>query len=79
MFKIYKDVFFWSFLMLWLIITISAWAITGGVFLSYVINLGMISIFAVIVYVRFHNDRFYNWLETPLKKKQNGKERKRLV
>ena len=65
--------------MLWLIITISAWVITGEVFLSCVINLGMISIFAVIVCVRLHNDRFYNWLETPLKKNKNGKDRERLV
>lgn len=69
MFKIYKDIFFWTFLMLWLIITVSAWIITGEVFLSYIINLGMITIFTIITAIRYKNDVFYNWLETPLKKK----------
>ena len=71
MFKIYKDVFFWSFVLLWLIISVSAYIITGDTFISVcIINPIMILIFAIISRIRLNNNRFYNWLETPLKEKK---------
>ena len=69
MIKIYKDVFFWSYVTIWLILTLGAWFITGNADISIaIINPIMIMIFAIIVQIRFKNDKFYNWLETPLKK-----------
>ena len=69
MFKIYKDVFFWSYATIWLILTLGAWFITGNADISIlIINPIMIMIFAIIVQIRLKNDKFYNWLETPLKK-----------
>ncbi len=71
MFKIYKDVFFWSFVLLWLIISVGTYIITGDTFTSVcIINPIMILIFAIISRIRLNNDRFYNWLETPLKEKK---------
>lgn len=71
MFKIYKDVFFWSFVLLWLIISVGTYIITGDTFISAcIINPIMILIFAIISKIRLNNDRFYNWLETPLKEKK---------
>jgi hypothetical protein len=71
MFKIYKDVFFWSFVLLWLIISAGTYIITGDTFISVcIINPIMILIFAIISRIRLNNDRFYNWLETPLKEKK---------
>ena len=69
MIMIYKDVFFWSYVTIWLILTLGAWFITGNADISIaIINPIMIMIFAIIVQIRFKNDKFYNWLETPLKK-----------
>ena len=71
MFKIYKDVFFWSFVLLWLIISIGTYIITGDTLISVcIINPIMILIFVIISRIRLNNDRFYNWLETPLKEKK---------
>lgn len=68
MFKIYKDIFFWSYVTLWLILTLGAWLITDDIIVSeFVINPIMIFGFAIITIIRSKNDKFYNWLETPLK------------
>jgi hypothetical protein len=70
MFKIYKDIFFWSYVALWLIISVGTFLIVGDNFISVcIINPIMILIFAIIGKIRLSNDRFHNWLETPLKKK----------
>ena len=64
----YKDVFTLIFVTVWLLITVIAFAITGTTTASVIINYVMTGIIAVIIIVRRKNDRFYNWLETPLKK-----------
>lgn len=69
MFKNYKDIVFWLYAILWLIITLTTWFITGTAVISIIINYVMIAIFSIIVIIRYRNDKFYNWLETPLKKK----------
>ena len=69
MFKIYKDIFFWSYVTVWLILTVGAFLITGEEYLSIVvINPIMITIMGIIVIIRLKNNKFYNWLETPIKK-----------
>ena len=69
MFRIYKDVFFWSYVVLWLILSLGTWIITGSATYSIlVVNPLMILIMIIIVKLRLSDDRFNNWLETPLNK-----------
>ena len=69
MFKSYKDIFFWSYVMIWLFITLTTWFITGDNTISvYVINPIMILIFAIIFKISLSNNEFANWLKTPVKK-----------
>ena len=67
MFKIYKDVFFGLYVTLWLIVTVGAFIITGTATVSIIVNYIMMGIMGIIIIIRYRNDKFYNWLETPLK------------
>ena len=69
MFRTYRDVFIWLYVILWFIITIAACFITGNYFVSVcIINPIMIVILIIIRQIILHNKKIDDWLETPIKK-----------
>lgn len=64
MFKIYKDIVFWCIALLWLIGNIIEYILSNY---CYINNLIWIFIIAVVNLVKINNDKFNDWLNTPIK------------
>lgn len=64
MFKIYKDIVFWCIALLWLIGNIIEYILSNY---CYINNLIWIFIMAVVNLVKINNNKFNDWLNTPIK------------
>ena len=66
MIKIYKDIVFWSIAIIWLMGNLIEYKLTNY---CYIVSFVMIAVMAVLNSVKIYNDRFNEWLNTPIKKK----------
>ena len=71
-FNTYKDIVFFIFVIIWIIVANGYWFITGNIVIpTLVINPMMIILFGIITLIKINNKKFSNWLNTPLKKDVN--------
>lgn len=65
MFKIYKDVIFWSVALLWLLTNVIVFMLADASAVS-ISNLAYIIFMAVIIIIKNKSKKFNNWLNTKL-------------
>lgn len=66
--KTYRDLFFWSYCILWIINNCIVLFLTDDIRNVNITNLVMIGIFSIITLVKCRSSKFNNWLNKPLKK-----------
>lgn len=72
MFNDYKDIVFSCFCVIWFITDIVLWQIYEFTLSDIQItNLVMIGLFGIITMVKYKSKRFNDWLNTPIKYKNN--------
>ena len=64
---IYKDLVFWPIVTLWLIGNIIEFYYTSS---AIWVNQGFILIMCILIYFKETNEKFNNWLNTPLSNKK---------
>lgn len=65
MFKIYKDVIFWSVALLWLLTNVIVFMLADASVVS-ISNLAYIIFMAVIIIIKNKSKKFNDWLNTKL-------------
>ena len=66
--KTYRDLFFWSYCILWIINNCIVLFLTDDIGYVNLTNLVMIGIFGIITFIKYRSSKFNNWLSKPLKK-----------
>ena len=66
--KTYRDLFFWSYCILWIINNCIVLFLTDDISYVNLTNLVMISVFSIITLIKCCSSKFNNWLSKPLKK-----------
>ena len=66
--KTYRDLFFWSYCILWIINNCIVLFLTNEIGYVNLTNLVMIGIFGIITFIKCRSSKFDKWLSKPLKK-----------
>lgn len=66
--KTYRDLFFWSYCILWIINNCIVLFLTDDIGCVNITNWVMFGTFGIITLIKCRSSKFNNWLSKPLKK-----------